>query len=48
VDISDYGDEWCEGFLAGQASTVDEIQRLVIEGDCDSIAAAALDREGER
>lgn len=27
VDVSDYGDEWVQGFLAGQASILEEIDR---------------------
>lgn len=27
VDISDYGDEFCEGFLRGQANVLEEIAR---------------------
>jgi hypothetical protein len=27
VDISDYGDEWCDGFLRGQVSILEEIER---------------------
>lgn len=26
LDISDYGDEWCEGFLAGQCSVLEEVE----------------------
>lgn len=25
VDISDYGDEWCHGFLAGQRNALEEL-----------------------
>ncbi len=25
VDISDYSDEWCAGFLAGQANALDQL-----------------------
>lgn len=27
VDISDYGDEWCDGFLGGQANLLRELER---------------------
>lgn len=27
TDISDYGDEWCAGFLAGQVNALDELWR---------------------
>lgn len=27
VDISDYSDEYCEGFLAGQVSVLEEVER---------------------
>ena len=34
LDISDYSDEWCAGFLAGQRSVLEEIGagRLVVPG----------------
>jgi hypothetical protein len=34
IDVSDYGDEWCEGFLAGQRSILEEIfaGRLMLPG----------------
>ena len=34
-DVSDYGDEWCAGFLAGQRSVLEEVhaQRLRLPPD---------------
>lgn len=31
VDISDYSDEWCAGFLEGQAHALDEARALLAE-----------------
>jgi len=33
VDISDYGDEWCDGFLAGQRNALEELQRAALSGE---------------
>lgn len=31
VDISDFGDEFCEGFLRGQVNVLEELERLLLE-----------------
>jgi predicted negative regulator of RcsB-dependent stress response len=53
VDISDFSDEWCAGFVAGQqnlveflASRADARVRLVVAGRAEALAK--LERAGER
>lgn len=46
VDISDYSDEFCEGFLRGQRSILEEIDRDDLLGSREAAdALAALTRE---
>jgi len=42
VDISDYSDEYCAGFLAGQVNALDEADRVYEDVRMEAIADAVM------